>query len=326
MNRYLNVNRIEFAVTYLCNGKCKHCYTTMDKEMFPNHIDEFIAQEIVRKVGKKHHPRSIMTFGGEPLLFPEIVFKIHKEAMKVGILHREVITNGYSSNNDKKVEEIAKGLFNSGVNNVIISVDVFHQEHIPLKYVRKAAQSCLKAGIKDIEWNPCWVIAENENNRYNKKTKKILQSLEDLSIKISYGNVMEPDGFALLNLKEFLPKKEKIPIGKCGDIPYTDPLDSIQSIFIEPDGKIAVCNDFYIGNARKMDVLKIIEEYDPYKIIEMKSIIENGMIGLAEWARKKGIDPDPNGYYSICHMCTDIRKKVKNNNKDPVGVFRKKSS
>lgn len=98
---------------------------------------------------------------------------------------------------------------------------------------------------------------------------------------------MQPDGFALLNLKEFLPKKEKIPTGKCGDIPYTDPLDSIQSIFIEPDGKVAVCNDFYIGNARKRDVLKIIEEYDPYKIIEMKSIIENGMIGLAEWARKR---------------------------------------
>lgn len=313
MNRYLKVNRIEFAVTYICNGKCKHCYTTMDKEMFPNHIDESLAQEIVRKVGKKHQPSSIMTFGGEPLLFPEVVFKIHKEAKNVGIPRREVITNGYWSNNPKKTEDIAKGLFDAGVNDVTISVDAFHQERIPLKYVRKAAQSCLEAGIKDITWNPCWVIAKDENNQYNQETRRILKSLEDLPIGISNGNIMEPDGYTLLNLKEFLPKREKIPFGKCGDIPYTDPLDSVESVFVEPNGKIAVCNDFYIGNAQEKDILKIIEDYNPYKIPEMRAIIEKGMIGLADWARLKGIDPDPKGYYSICHMCTDIRKKIRKN-------------
>jgi hypothetical protein len=43
----------------------------------------------------------------------------------------------------------------------------------------------------------------------------------------------------------------------------------------------------------------------------MKAIIENGMWGLVDWARKKGVKPDPAGYHSICHMCTDLRKKAK---------------
>ncbi|MFQ6033528.1 MAG: hypothetical protein ACE5KR_01565, partial [Candidatus Bipolaricaulia bacterium] len=74
MNEYLTIERIEFAVTCLCNARCGHCYSTWGKEGFPAHIDRSLAQEIVRRVGRKYRPESIMTFGGEPLLFPEIVY------------------------------------------------------------------------------------------------------------------------------------------------------------------------------------------------------------------------------------------------------------
>lgn len=310
MSRYLIMNRIEFAVTYLCNGGCKHCYSIQGKERFPEHIDKSIAVEIVRKVGKKYDPESIMTFGGEPLLFPEIVCAIHKEAMNVGIPIREVITNGYWSRDIEKIREIAKDLAESRVNSIIISVDAFHQEHVPLDIVRKTAEACLEVGIEDISWNPCWVLSEDTDNQYNQKTKSILKELEDLPIRNSGGNVMEPDGLALVNLKEFLPLKRKIPAAKCGDMPYTDPLNSVKGIYVEPDGEIAVCKDFYIGNASKTDIVNLVESYDPFEIPEMKAIVENGMEGLVNWAKTKGVEPDQEGYYSICHMCTDIRKRI----------------
>lgn len=34
-----------------------------------------------------------MTFGGEPLLYPEVVCKIHKAAEEMGIPERTIITN-----------------------------------------------------------------------------------------------------------------------------------------------------------------------------------------------------------------------------------------
>ncbi|MBE0525031.1 MAG: radical SAM protein [Methanosarcinales archaeon] len=308
MNKYLTVKRIEFAVTYLCNARCRHCYSIHSEGAFPAHIDKSLALEIVRKVGRKYKLESIMTFGGEPLLFPEIVCVIHKEAASVGIPLREVITNGYWSNNSGRIKEIAKNLAESGVNSIIISVDAFHQEHVPLDIIRKTAEACLQARIEDVSWDPCWVISEDDDNRYNRKTKFILKELEDLPIRNSGGNMMEPEGLALVNLKEFLPPRKKIPAGKCGDIPYTEPLDSIKCVCVEPDGRIAVCNDFYIGNASKTDIVDLIESYDPFKIPEMKAIIENGMKGLIDWARTKGVEPDPEGYYSICQMCTNIRK------------------
>ena len=310
MNKYLTVKRIEFAVTYLCNARCRHCYSIHSEGAFPAHIDKSLALEIVRKVGRKYKPESIMTFGGEPLLFPEIVCVIHKEAARVEIPLREVITNGYWSNNSRRIKEIAKNLAESSVNSINISVDAFHQEHIPLDIVKKTAEACLEAGIEDITWDPCWVISEDDDNRYNRKTMFILKELEDLPVRNSGGNVMEPEGLALVNLKEFLPPRKKIPAGKCGDIPYTEPLDSVKCVCVEPDGRIAVCNDFYIGNASKTDIVDLIESYDPFKIPEMKAIIENGMKGLVDWARTKGVEPDPEGYYSICQMCTDIRRTV----------------
>ena len=309
MNKYLAVKRIEFLVTYLCSGKCRHCYATKHREGFPEHIDNSLAVDIVGEVSKTHDVESVMTFGGEPLLFPEIVCSIHKMALESGIPSREVITNGYWSNDIKKIKRTAENLAESGVNDIHVSVDAFHQEHIPLNIVRKAVESCLEAGVEDIVWNPCWVISEDDDNRYNQKTKSILKELKDLH-RVSKGNNLEPDGLALINLTEFLPKRKKMPAGKCGDIPYTEPLDHVTSISVEPDGKIAVCNDFHIGNASKTDIMDLLENYDPYEIPEMKAIIENGMKGLLDWAMKKGVTPDPAGYYSICQMCTDLRKRA----------------
>jgi MoaA/NifB/PqqE/SkfB family radical SAM enzyme len=310
VNKYLDVSRIELLVTYLCSGKCAHCYVTKYKEGFPKHVDKSLAVGIVRKVGKKYDVDSVMTFGGEPLLFPEITCSIHKEATRSGIPLRQVITNGYWSNDLRKITRIARNLAECGVNDVHVSVDAFHQEHIPLGIVKKAVESCLEMGIEDIAWNPCWVISQDDDNKYNRKTKSILKELEDLPVKVSEGNILEPDGLALINLREFLPQKEQMPSGRCGDIPYTERLDSVKSMSIEPDGKIAVCSNFHIGNASETDIIDILENYNPFEIPEMKAIIENGMKGLLDWAKRKSLKPDPAGYYSICHMCTELKKKA----------------
>lgn len=251
-----------------------------------------------------------MTFGGEPLLFPEVICAIHSEAARVCIPRREVITNGYLSKNYDETVIIIKELERAGVNTVIISVDAFHQEHIPIDFVRNVARACLFVGIEHIQWDPCWVVSEDNNNRFNEKTRDILKRLEDIPVEITEGNVLEPYGFALHNLKEFLPPRMNIPQGSCGSMPYTDPLDSITCICVEPDGRVAVCNELYIGNANDEDIIELIENYDPYSNPVSEAIVRNGMKGLVRYAESKGIEVNQEGYYSICQMCTDIRKKL----------------
>lgn len=310
MSRYLRVNRLEFVVTYLCNSECKHCQIGQERRGFPDHIGKDLAVEIVRKVSDRYKPKSVMTFGGEPMLFPEVVYAIHREALRVGIPSRELITNGFWSNGRESTQRIAVDLWKSGVNDVGFSVDCFHQEFIPITKVREAAEAIIRAGVQQIEWSPCWVTSEDHANDYNAKTEAILDEVSDLPVKRGEGNVVQPEGRAVENLNEFFTRKRGIPEGKCGEIPYTEKLDSVRSISIEPDGRIAVCNQFYIGNASQTDIIKLLENYDPYKIPEAKAILQNGMEGLLSWARKKGILSDPDGYYSICDMCTSIRTEA----------------
>jgi len=310
-NRYLDPSRIEFLVTFLCNGSCRHCYAPKQEAGYPEHIDESLAVEVIGKVGSEYDVESVMTFGGEPMLFPGIVCSIHGEAARLGIPRREVITNGFWSKSIEETIAIAKMLADFGVNSLHFSVDAFHQEHIPLCVVRNAVEASLEAGIEDVALNPCWLVSEDDDNEFNRETRSILEELGVLPVRISSGNTVEPDGQALLNLREYLPPRVRAPTGRCGDMPYTEPLDRMKSISVEPDGKVAVCNDMYIGDASETDVVRIIEGYDPFEISAAKALIMDGVDGLVEWASAKGVEPDPEGYYTICHMCTDIRNRVK---------------
>jgi MoaA/NifB/PqqE/SkfB family radical SAM enzyme len=312
VGKYLVVNRIEFVVTYLCNSKCRHCQIIEEEKrnVFPSHINRDRAVEIVRQISRAHVPKSIMTFGGEPLLYPEIVYAIHEEAKRAGIPVRDVITNGFWSTKAKKTQEVAQGLAKSGVNEVAVSVDCFHQEFIPLKIVEKAATSLVEAGIARVRWNPCWVVSKDHENKYNRRTKAILQRLRNLPVEEGGGNSVQPEGRALSSLAEFFPTRTPVPKGKCGDMPYTEPLDSVKTISIEPDGRVAVCKNFYIGNTFQSRIMDILDGYDPFEIPEAESILEKGMEGLVDWAKKRGVEPKPEGYHSICHMCTDLRERA----------------
>ena len=95
MNPYLkNLNKIEFVVTYACTGKCKHC-SEGDHSACGEYIDPETAANAVRKITENYPIQTVMTFGGEPLLYPNAVYQIHAAAKKMGIPQRQVITNGY---------------------------------------------------------------------------------------------------------------------------------------------------------------------------------------------------------------------------------------
>lgn len=197
MNRFLTVDRIEFVVTYRCNSHCRHCQVGQNKRASrPTAIDEGLAVQIIRDVTSAYSPRSIMTFGGEPLLFPDVVCAIHTAARANGIGERQVITNAGWPRSEAEFREVAFRLADSGVNDVCISVDCFHQEYIPLSVVERNVQSLVDAGIGRLEWNPCWVVSKGHDNPWNRRTQSVLQALAPLSVAESEGNIVQPEGNA----------------------------------------------------------------------------------------------------------------------------------
>ena len=249
MNQYLkNLNRIEFVVTMACSGKCKHC--SQGEHKSNDNIDKDLAREAVIRIAEEYNIDSVMTFGGEPLLYPETVCEIHKAAKKMNIPKRQLITNGYFSKNSDKTEIVAEKLSDSGVNDILLSVDAFHQETIPLEYVKAFAEAVKRTGTK-IKVHPAWLVDSEDDNIYNVRTREILKEFSEMDIEASEGNVIFPSGNALKYFKEYF------DLSKTEQNPYWEDPKDIRAICFGANGSILGSNIY------ERDILEILSEYKP---------------------------------------------------------------
>ena len=87
-----------------------------------------------------------------------------------------------------------------------------------------------------------------------------------------------------------------------------DALDDIRSLCVEPNGDIPICEAFMMGNAQRQNTVDILEQYDPYADPEIAQILEKGVEGVIRRAQALEIPLNAEGYYSICELCTSIRR------------------
>ena len=250
MNPYIkNLNKIEFVVTMACTGRCKHC-SEGDHDGFTEHIDRTVAVEAIRKICSYYDISTVMTFGGEPLLYPETICEIHKTAASLGVAKRQVITNGFFSKDRGKIKTVSLSLADSGVNALLLSVDAFHQETIPLDTVMFFAECAVNSGIP-IKLQPAWLVSPEDQNPYNETTKEIIRAFEPLHIPLNQGNVIFPSGNALKYLREYF-DDNAAPFS-----PYEEDPEDIRTISFDANG------DVLNGNVYQTDILEIIRTYRP---------------------------------------------------------------
>ncbi len=248
MNQYLkNLNKIEFVVTYACTGRCKHC-SEGEHTSCGERIDPQIAADAVQRIAAEYDIKTVMTFGGEPLLYTDAVYAIMKTAKELNIPKRQVITGGYFSKNADKIREVAKQLDACGVNDLLLSVDAFHQETIPLDVVKQFATEAKKCGIP-IRLSPAWLVSAADDNPYNVKTREILASFAEMSLPVGEGNVIFPEGNAVKYLAEYF--KDERP-----ENPYAEDPRDVRCVSFEPNGNVLG------GNVYRNDIMGIIGDYE----------------------------------------------------------------
>ena len=249
MNQCLkNLNKIEFVVTYACTGRCKHC-SEGDHTSCGERIDPQIAADAMRKIAAEYDIKTVMTFGGEPLLYTDAVERIMTDAKELNIPKRQVITNGYFSKNADRIREVAEQLAACGVNDLLLSVDVFHQETIPLDVVKQFAADAKACGIP-IRLQPAWLRSATDDNPYNSKTREILNSFAEMAISVNEGNVIFPEGNALKYLAEYF--MDELP-----ENPYVEDPHDVRCVSFSPNG------DVLGGNVYERDIMEIIKNYTP---------------------------------------------------------------
>lgn len=249
MNPYLKrLNKIEFIVTYACTGQCKHC-SEGDHDGCGERINPEIAADAVRKIAAAYDLQTVMTFGGEPLLYPDAVETIMKTAKELKIPRRQVITNGYASKNPQKIQALAEMLAECGVNDLLLSVDAFHQETIPLDVVKCFAREVKRRRIPT-RLQPAWLIHATAENPYNQKTREILQSFQEIDLPVGEGNIIFPEGNALKYLSEYFTSHRP-------ENPYVEDPKDVRCVSVAPNG------DTLGGNLYQNDIIELIEAYVP---------------------------------------------------------------
>ncbi|MBQ2242194.1 MAG: radical SAM protein [Clostridia bacterium] len=249
MNKYLkNLEKIEFVVTYACTGRCKHC-SEGDHKSCGVHMDPAVAADAVKKITAAYPIKTVMTFGGEPLLYPETVYAVMKTASELEIPKRQIITNGYFLKDAARIREVARKLAESGVNDLRLSADAFHQEYIPLEPVKIFAEEAKAAGIP-IRIQPAWLVSRDDGNEYNIITKQIISEFAELGIKEADGNVIFPEGNALKYFAEYF-------ADSAPDNPYVEDPADVRCISFDPDGTALG------GNIYDTDIMEILKKYTP---------------------------------------------------------------
>ena len=248
MNEYLkNLNKIEFVVTYACTGRCKHC--SVGEHRSCESIDPEKSADAVRKISSSYDIKTVMAFGGEPLLCMDAVLAIMSAAREVGVPKRQIITNGFFSASHEKIRSVAESLFRVGVNDLLVSVDAFHQESIPLDTVRAFLNEANRLGIPT-RIQPAWLVSREDENPYNERTRQLLESLSELGIPESEGNVVFPEGNAKLYLSEYF--KDGSPENPYEENPY-----DVRCVSFSPDGEVLG------GNFYETDIAELLSDYAP---------------------------------------------------------------
>ena len=249
MNPYLkNLSKIEFVITNACTGRCKHC-SEGDHTSGGEHIEPRIAADAVRRIAAKYDIQTVMTFGGEPLLYPDAVCAIMTAARELAIPKRQIITNGYFSKDPARIRKMAERLAESGVNDLLLSVDAFHQETIPLDTVKLFAAEARRAGLP-LRLQPAWLVSPDHNNPYNERTREILESFADRGITINDGNIIFPEGNAIKYLAEYF-------TGELPENPYVEDPSDVRCVSFGPNGEVLG------GNIYQRDIVDILEHYRP---------------------------------------------------------------
>ena len=251
MDKYFkNLEKIEFVVTLACTGRCKHCQNG-DPIQSSGHLDSKLATKLIKEVTSNYSIKTVMTFGGESLLYPEVVYQIHKVAKECGVLKRQLITNGYFTKDEKRIEEVVRKLKDAGINEILLSVDAFHQEYIPLEPVLSFAKHAKHYQIP-IYLQPAWLVSRMDDNIYNQKTKEVLANFKSLDIEVKEGDVIFPSGNAVKYLKAYFTNLDEVS-------PYEDNPFDIRTLSISLNGEVLD------GNIYQNSIIDIMKNYQPIK-------------------------------------------------------------
>lgn len=139
-------NTLALMLGYRCNIQCRSCLWGEQHSQGPA-IDPAEACEWIDEACEAIDVRLVGFSGGESFLYLKQMTTIADHCWKAHRLPWAISTNSFWATTEKRAERMLEPLASIGLQQLLLSIDDFHQEHVPLDRVGNALRAARRLGI-----------------------------------------------------------------------------------------------------------------------------------------------------------------------------------
>jgi len=298
-------------LTYLCSNACRHCLYRCSPRHERHFMSESMIDATMTALAKEPTLHGIHLAGGEPTLNWNRLLYAIRSARRAGISIDYLETNASWCDDDRTTRESFLRLREAGLDAVLISVSLFHNEFIPLRKTKTAVRAATDVfgGRGVIIWTP-ELLDRMDGELDEDRTYPLDESSRLLGLDASHGGLwrlhsyLTPGGRAAEELADGLTTHpaESFEGDDCGRI-----LENTTHFHIDPLGNL------YTGHCPGISMATVDDLHpaiDTSKNPVYCQLAEGGPVWL--WrGLAPDFEPDAKGYISKCHLCLEVRKHLR---------------
>ena len=256
------------------------------------------AIEQMAGTGAKVHISGGEVFGNWPGLLDVL-----RAAEKEGLRAYEVETNAFWCNDRQEAYERCRLLDEAGIGRLVVSCDVYHQEHVDFECVKilvETASEVLGPERVRVRWRDFFANPIDASDMGRAEREQLYRE--------AWQN--HHDRLTGRAAREVAPLLELHQAEEFAGLNCSKSILAGRHVHIDPAGNVfpGVCAGLMVGNVREKSLAELWDLLvDTHNEI-LLSLIKQGPYGLMEIAKQFGYESRESEFANKCHLCAQVRR------------------
>lgn len=292
---------------YACTASCRHCMFCSS----PHAGKDFLTPEAGERICEmlsRSGVRSLHIGGGEPFMRMDVLTNLLSAMRGHGIETDYIETNAFWMTGEEEARRRLEAVRALGVNCIMVSIDPFHVEYVPLRKPIRLVRLLEDMGFDYFIWQEKFIkrlrVLPDDRPLTNAELKKALGAGYVETAAREYG--LKVNGRALTLAHKLLPCR------KASEVVSARPCTLLEGVHCHVDLYENVIPSGCPGIGIELGDY-IHGKISPDKYPVAYRLLTGGTQALLAYAREKGFEEDKKGYITTCELCFAMRAWLRKN-------------